>query len=87
MRRHDELQQARALVPDGVRISTTGTKPKKLEEEEDLKITQAVWAKIVMGSTPEQCEAEIPADAYRIRRLLAHWVEGGALHLGVPAAV
>lgn len=86
MRRHDELQQARALVPDGVRISTTGTKPKKLEEEEDLKITQAVWAKIVMGSTPEQCEAEIPADAYRIRRLLAHWVEGGALHLGVPAA-
>jgi hypothetical protein len=86
MRRHDELQQARALVPDGVQIRTTGTKPKRLEEEEDLKLTQAVWAKIVMGSTPEQCEAQIAADAYRIRRLLAYWVEGGALQLSAPLA-
>ncbi len=85
MRRHDELQQARALVPDGASLRTTTTKPKRHEEEEDLNLTQAVWGKAATGSTPAQCETVIQADAYRIRRLLAHWVEGGALQIGTPA--
>jgi len=89
MRRQDEYQQARALVPDGARLKVTKTKPTKLEEEEDIKLTQMVWSKAVLGSTPEQCEADVPADAFRIRRLLAHWVVSAALQVEVaePAPV
>jgi hypothetical protein len=86
MRRHDELQQARALVPDGALLQTTGSKPTRLKDEEDIKLTQLVWSKAVTGCTPEECESQVPVDAYRIRRLVAHWVESGALKLGAAAA-
>jgi len=84
MRRQDEYQQARVLVPDGAHLQLSGTKPTKLEEEEDLKLTQLVWSKVVAGASPEQCEAQVPVDAFRVRRLLAHWVESKTLQ--IPAA-
>jgi len=85
MRRHDEYEQTRALVPDGVRLQRAKSKPTPLEEEEDLALTKAVWGRAATGSTPEQCEAAVPADAYRVRRLLAHWLEGEALQFAAAA--
>jgi hypothetical protein len=38
-----------------------------------------LWSRVSRGATPLECETEIRCDAYRIRRLLAHWVEQGAL--------
>jgi hypothetical protein len=81
VRRHDEYQQARALVPDAVRFRATDTKPTRLPDEKDVELTKQVWKTAFGGATPEQCEDSVPADAYRVRRLLAHWVEGGALQL------
>jgi hypothetical protein len=86
MRRHDEYEQTRALVPDGVRLQRAKSKPTPLEDEEDLALTKAVWGRAATGSTPEQCEAAAPTDAYRVRRLLAHWLEGEALQFAATAA-
>jgi hypothetical protein len=79
MRRHDEFNQARALAPDDVALKPTGTKPTVVEDEADAEIMKAVWAKASAGETPEQCEAAVHVDSYRIRRLYAHWLEQGAL--------
>ena len=85
MRRHDEYEQTRVLVPDGVHLKRAKSKPTPLEDEEDLALTKAVWGRVATGSTPEQCEAAVPTDAYRVRRLLAHWLEGEALQFAATA--
>lgn len=79
MRRHDELKQAAALVPDGVRLTPTDTRPSPFPGEKDGMLQKDLWSRVSRGATPLECEAEIHRDAYRIRRLLAHWVEQGAL--------
>ncbi len=86
VRRHDEFKQAQALVPDGTRLEKTGTKPSRLADEEDMEFMRAVWKRATSGATPEQCEKEATTDSYRVRRLLAHWVEVGALQTAERAA-
>ena len=80
-RRYDELRRASALVPDGVSLKPTGAKPSALPGAKDVRFLRAVWTQACSGSTPEQCEAAVTADSYRIRALLAHWVEEGSLQL------
>jgi len=79
IRRHDELRQASVIVPDAARLSPTGKRPTLPAEESDQKLVRTLWARVSTGLTPAACEEELPADAYRLRRLLAHWVEEGAL--------
>jgi hypothetical protein len=79
MRRHDELQQARALVPDGCRFKPTGHEPRPRPDEEDPALFRRVWNRASSGASPDECEADSPADAYRIRLLLARWVEDASL--------
>jgi hypothetical protein len=38
---------------------------------------------VISGSNPAQCEESSAVDSYRVRRLLAHWVEEEALTLQV----
>jgi hypothetical protein len=52
--------------------------------EEDIDLVISVWEKVVAGSTPQECEGSLAADAYRVRRCLVDWVEDGALRLGPP---
>jgi hypothetical protein len=78
MRRHDEFTQARALVPDDLALKPTGTKPTPVEEE-DAAFMRSVWAKASAGETSKSCETGLLVDAYRVRRLYAHWMEQGAL--------
>lgn len=80
VRRHDELKRAAALVPDRVSLKPTGTPSTPLPDE-DEDFAHLVWTK-ASGATPADCEARISADSYRVRRLLAHWVEEGALKAG-----
>lgn len=78
-RRHDEWKRAAALVPDHVTLKPTGT-PQSPLGDEDEDFVHLVWAKATSGTgRPTDCEAAISTDAYRVRRLLAHWVEEGAL--------
>ncbi|HEY6929238.1 MAG TPA: DUF4388 domain-containing protein [Thermoanaerobaculia bacterium] len=79
MRRFDELQQATALVPDDLVLKPTNVKPTPLPGEKDGILVNDLWTRVSRSATPRQCEAEIKADSYRIRRLLAHWMVSGAL--------
>ena len=47
------------------------------DEKEDF--VKLVWSTIANGTTPLECETAVKTDGYRVRRLLAHWVEEGAL--------
>jgi hypothetical protein len=78
VRRHDEFRRAAAVVPDGARLTPTG-KPRTVVPDEDPAFAAPLWAEIEAGRTPLECEARLAADSYRVRRLLAHWVEEGAL--------
>ena len=78
-RRYDEFQQACALVPDYACLRATGTKPTPPPEEDDQALMRTLWQRAVSGSAALECEAELPVDGYRARRMLAHWVEEGSL--------
>jgi hypothetical protein len=79
LRRHDEFQQARVIVPDDIRLKPSGSKPTRPADEKDKAFLYSVWSKITSGVTAAKCESSVVADSYRIRRVLAHWVEEGAL--------
>jgi hypothetical protein len=79
LRRHDELRMASALVADDARLKGTGMVPTPVEGETNEALVETIWKAALSGTPPRQCESEVPVDAYRVRRLLAHWVEEGAL--------
>ena len=84
LRRYDEFQQARALVPDDMELKPTGTKPTRPADERDTVLLRELWTKLSTGASAAACEAAVRTDSYRVRRLLAHWLEQGALQ---PATV
>ncbi len=79
MRRYDEFRQARVLVPDHVTFEVSGIRPTSHPDEKDVNLWRIVWSKVRSGATALECEEGVPADSYRIRRLLVHWTEEGAL--------
>lgn len=78
VRRHDEFKRAAALVPDQVSLEPTGARSTALPDE-DQAFMKLVWSTTANGTTPLECEASVKTDGYRVRRLLAHWVEEGAM--------
>jgi hypothetical protein len=81
MRRYDEFQQAAALIPDEAFLKGTSVKATPHPAEKDGILVKDLWTRVSQGATPKACEAEIRADGYRIRRLLVHWLEEGALQI------
>ena len=79
MRRYDELQRARAIVPDSAFLKPTGADPVPRPPEDDAALFEQVWKSIGAGASPEKCEAECLSDTYRVRSLLARWVEEDVL--------
>ncbi|MEO8216826.1 MAG: DUF4388 domain-containing protein [Acidobacteriota bacterium] len=79
MRRYDEFRQASVIVPDDVAFELTGIRPQSPPEEHDASMIRAIWDKLRSGATASQCEADVATDAHRVRRLLVHWVEQGAI--------
>lgn len=84
MRRYDELQASCAMVPDNATFATANVEPTPHEEEQDESLIKTVWANVAAGATALKCESNLHVDSYRVRRLLAHWVEQGALNLVMP---
>jgi hypothetical protein len=78
MRRHDDLKRAVALAPDNAVLKPTKATGTALEEEEP-ELVKVVWEKVSTGSTPAACEAMIARDSFRVRNLIAQWVEDGSL--------
>ncbi len=79
IRRNDELQCLLALVPDAMSFTKANVKPTPHEEETDPALVRDVWMKASGGANVAECERQIAADSFRIRRLLGHWLEEGAL--------
>jgi len=82
LRRHDELRRATALVADEALFQGTGVVPTPLDGETNEALVETVWKMALAGASPRGCESDVPVDAYRVRRLLAHWVEEGAIRVG-----
>lgn len=79
MRRYDELAETSAVIPDDVRLKGTDVRPERHPEEVDGMFVNGLWKLVSSGSTPLECEAALTADAFRVRRQIAYWVESGAL--------
>lgn len=85
VRRHDELRRAAALVPDGAALEPSGAPWSPLTDE-DAGFAGQLWQIVAAGTTSEGCEAAWSTDSYRVRRLLAHWAEEGALRIAAPGS-
>ncbi len=79
VRRHDELQTLTAVVPDAMILAKGNTKPAPHEDEDDPGLVREVWLRASAGMSPIDCEKQVATDSFRIRRLLAHWLEQGSL--------
>jgi hypothetical protein len=86
VRRSGELPRASALVPDDASLQATGTRPTSIAGELDYPFVVSLWEKACAGFSPRRLEAELSADAFRIRRALAQWVEDRALRILSPDA-
>jgi hypothetical protein len=81
MRRYDEFQETAMLVPDAAFLERTAVAATPFPGEKDGSLLQALWERASRGTTPVECEKAVESDAYRIRRVLAHWVEEGSLKI------
>jgi hypothetical protein len=81
MRRYDEYERARALVPDPTVLVPTGTRPSSPPGETDGAFVRDLWSQLKSGATAAACEEALAGDAYRVRTLLAHWLAEGAVEI------
>jgi hypothetical protein len=79
IRRHDEFRQLVLFVPDDLTLHPTATKPTPDPEENDPSIIREIWVKASSGAPLADWETHVAVDGYRIRRLVARWIEEGAL--------
>ena len=79
VRRHDELQRLLALVPDDMCLTKGNVRPTPHEEEDDPALVRDVWIKASSGAPVLETERDVATDTFRVRRLVAHWLENGAL--------
>lgn len=81
MRRFDEYRRACALLPDQARLRPGQQRPTRPAEEHDVALMRKVWAMAFAGASAAECERDAGVEFSRVRRLLAHWLEEGALEL------
>ena len=79
MRRWDELQMMLALAPDDVSFRPTGSRPTRHPQENDPQFLREIWVRASSGQPLGAWENEIRADSWRIRRIVARWVEDESL--------
>ncbi|HSW40772.1 MAG TPA: DUF4388 domain-containing protein [Acidobacteriota bacterium] len=76
-RRYDALQRACAIVPDFSLLKRKANERAPHGAGKDIELARQLWEKMAGGASPEMCEADCLADSYRIRTILAGWVESG----------
>lgn len=86
VRRSRQLAATSALVPEDAPLEATGDAPGTIADEPEYELVVALWQKAVSRVTARQMESELTADAFRILRPLAQWLEQGALRIAAPAA-
>lgn len=83
IRRHDELRQLVLFVPDDLALRSTSVKPTPDPEEVDPAFIRDVWVKASSATRLADWETQVAGDSFRIRRLIARWMEEGALQPAV----
>ena len=86
VRRARELQRTSAVVPEELPLEATGAAPGTVVDESDYDLIVAIWEKACARVSVRQMEAELAADAFRVHRPLAQWLEEGALRIVAPPA-
>ena len=86
VRRARELQRTSAVVPEELPLEATGAAPGTVVDEPDYDLIVALWEKACARVSVRQMEAELAADAFRVHRPLAQWLEEGALRIAAPPA-
>ncbi len=81
-----ELQRTSAVVPEELPLEATGAAPGTVVDEPDYDLIVALWEKACARVPVHKMEAELAADAFRIHRPLAQWLEEGALRIVAPPA-
>jgi hypothetical protein len=79
IRRHDELRQLVLFVSDDLVLRATSVKPAPDAEEKDPGFIRDVWVKASSGARFVDWESQIAGDAFRVRPLVARWMDEGAL--------
>ena len=87
-RRADEYRRLCVDVPDGSRLAVVpGVQPTPPPGEDDGEMIRAVWLALKRECSPDGCEEQVEREPYRLRRLLAHWLDLGAVEIvGVASA-
>jgi hypothetical protein len=78
VRRYDEFNRAAAVAPDHVRLKPSG-KPHSALPDEDPAFAAALWQQLSTQRSVLECEVTMAVDSYRVRRVVAHWIEEGSL--------
>lgn len=78
VRRYDEFNRAAAVAPDHLRLKPSG-KPHSALADEDPAFAAALWQQVSTQRSVQECEAAMAVDSYRVRRVVAHWIEEGSL--------
>jgi hypothetical protein len=86
VRRARELQRTSAVVPEELPLEATGEAPGTIADEAEYDLIVALWEKACSRVCVRQMESELAADAFRIYRPLAQWLEEGALRIVTPEA-
>ena len=84
VRRARELRRTSAVVPEELPLEATGAAPGTVVDEPDYDLIVPLWGKACARLNVRQMEAELAADAFRVHRPLAQWLEEGALRIAAP---
>ncbi len=78
-RRYDEFQSLRALVGDRSPIRRLETTEPGAHNDRERVLARELWQALGTQPTPAECEEMLAHEPFRIRRLLASWLEQGAV--------
>jgi tRNA A-37 threonylcarbamoyl transferase component Bud32 len=79
------LRHMTAVVPDDLPLEATGAPPGTVADEAEYELIVTLWQRACASVVPAKLEAELAADAFRIYRPLAQWLEEEALRVVTPA--
>ncbi|HVS63624.1 MAG TPA: DUF4388 domain-containing protein, partial [Thermoanaerobaculia bacterium] len=81
-RRVDEYRRLCVDVPDGARLAVVpGVQPTPPPGEDDGEMIRDVWLALKRECSPDGCEEQVEREPFRLRRLLAHWLDLGAIEI------
>jgi hypothetical protein len=86
MRRFDEVQRLRALIPAEARVRPGANRPTAPADERGGELVRRLWTASKSGASVTELERISGVDSFRALSLLMHWLEEGAAELELSLA-